>query len=544
MPAGENILELRGITKAFPGVSAVNQVNFNLKPGEVHAVVGENGAGKSTLMNILGGVLQPDAGDIYLEGKLTWFADAADAGRRGIAVVFQELSLVPMLSVAENIFFNRQPVTPIGFVASNRLNNDARQLLRLFELTVDPSTPVRELSVSYRQIVEVLKAVSLCPKILILDEPTSSLGAAEIERLFFNIRRLKSEGVSLIYISHHLPEIFQIADRVTVLRDGRNAGTFATSQVDEELLVKRMVGRELTNRYGAPGDAVGDYYFRFERTEGSRESIPNPADAGPNPGAAQISNTPALQYSARPNWRTSRKRLARAPGVRLDLRRGEILGIAGLIGSGRSELAMEMVGITPNPRCAVFLEGRRLSFRHPADAIRQGVLYVTEDRKELGLYLSMSVQDNCVAPTLRTYANRIGFLSARRIRSAALSARQRFRIATPSVGKLVGELSGGTQQKVLLAMWTNARPKVLVVDEPTKGVDVGAKSEIYRLLRELARSGIGIIMISSELQEILGLSDRIKVMRGGRFVAEFSRETASEEKLILAATGLATELTE
>jgi ABC-type sugar transport system ATPase subunit len=500
----ENILELRGITKDFPGVRAVNQVDFGLKQGEVHAVVGENGAGKSTLMNILGGVLQPDAGEIFLEGRLTQLADAADAGRKGIAVVFQELSLVPMLSTAENIFFNRQPITPIGFVASQRLNSEARQLLTLFKLKVNPTKPVRELSMSHRQIVEVLKAISLRPKILILDEPTSSLGAAEIDRLFLNIRRLKSEGVSFIYISHHLPEIFRVADRVTVLRDGRNAGTFSTSQVDEESLVKRMVGRELTNMYGEPRNRIGDYYFRFERSEDGPESI---------------------------------------PAIRLDLRQGEILGIAGLIGSGRSELAMEMVGVTPNRRSGVFLDGRRLSFRHPAEAIKHRVVYLTEDRKELGLYLSMSVQDNCVAPTLRDYATRAGFLSDSKISSAALNARKRFNIATPSVRKLVGQLSGGNQQKVLLAMWTNARPKVLVVDEPTKGVDVGAKSEIYRLLRELAASGVGIIMISSELQEILGMSDRIKVMRGGRFVAEFSRANATEEKLILAATGLTKELT-
>jgi ABC-type sugar transport system ATPase subunit len=503
MHTGENILELRGITKDFPGVRAVNQVDFELKRGEVHAVVGENGAGKSTLMNILGGVLQPDVGEIILEGKLSRFADAADAGRKGIAIVFQELSLVPTLSIAENIFFNRQPINPIGFVISKRLNCDVRQLLTLFELKVNPTTPVRDLSVSYRQIVEVLKAISLSPKILILDEPTSSLGAAEIERLFFNIRRLKSQGVSFIYISHHLPEIFQIADRVTVLRDGRNVGAYEIAEVDEESLVKRMVGRELTNMYGEPGDSIGDCYCRFERSENGT-----------------------------------------APPTRLDLRRGEILGIAGLIGSGRSELVMEMVGITPNRRGTVFLEGRRFSFRHPAEAINNGVLYVTEDRKELGLYLSMSVQDNCVAPTLRAFANRIGFLSGGKITSAAMNARKRFRIATPSVRKLVGQLSGGNQQKVLLAMWTNASPKVLVVDEPTKGVDVGAKSEIYRLLRELAGSGIGIIMISSELQEILGLSDRIKVMREGRFVAEFGRDTATEEKVILAATGLGKELAE
>src|SRR5260221_11199255 len=500
MQAGENILELRLVRKDFPGVRAVNQVDFELRQGEVHAVVGENGAGNSSLMSILGGVLQPDAGEIILEGTPTRFADAADAGHKGIGVVFQELSLVPMLSVAENIFFNRQPTTPIGFVASKRLNSEARQLLALFKLKVNPVRSVKDLTMEYRQIVEVLKAISLRPKILILDEPASSLGAADIDRLFFNIRRLKSEGVSFIYISHHLPEIFRIADRVTVLRDGRNAGKFSISQVDEEALVKRMVGPELTNMYGKPGNAIGDDYFRLERAEGGPES---------------------------------------ARAIQLDLRRGEILGIAGLIGSGRSELAFELVGVIPNRRSAVFLDGQRFSFRHPAEPIKQGVVYLTEDCKDLGLYLSMSVQDNCVAPTLRAYTNAVGLLSDEKISSAALVARRRFNIATPTVRKLVGELSGGNQQKVLLAMWTNAQPKVLVVDEPTKGVDVGAKSEIYRLLRELAASDIGIIMISSELQEILGMRERIKVMTDGRCVAEFRREAATEGKIILPATGLA-----
>jgi ABC-type sugar transport system ATPase subunit len=496
--SAENILELRRITKDFPGVRAVNQVDFDLRYGEVHGLIGENGAGKSTLINILGGVLQPDAGEIVLEGAPIQFAGPADAACKGIAVVFQELSLVPTLSLAENIFFNRQPITPIGFVSASRLNSSAQQLLSLFKLQINPATPVKNLSMGYRQIIEVLKAISLRPKILILDEPTSSLGAAEIDQLFLNIRRLKSQGVSFVYISHHLPEIFRVADRVTVLRDGRNVGTFTISQVDEESLVKRMVGRELTNMYGEAGNVIGDYYFHFERDDGGAEP---------------------------------------APAIQLDLRHGEILGIAGLIGSGRSELAMEMVGITPNRRSVIVLNGQRFSFRHPAEAIKEGVLYLTEDRKELGLYLSMSVRDNCVAPTLPAYASAIGFLSERKINAAADIARQRFNIATPSVRKPVGQLSGGNQQKVLLAMWTNARPKVLVVDEPTKGVDVGAKSEIYRLLRELAGSGIGIIMISSELQEILGMSDRIRVMRDGRFVAEFNRQDATEEKLILAATG-------
>jgi ABC-type sugar transport system ATPase subunit len=496
---GEHILELRAITKDFPGVRAVDQVNFDLRRGDVHAMVGENGAGKSTLMNILAGVFQPDAGDIFLDGKPTRFVDAADAARRGIAVVFQELSLVPTLSVAENIYFNRQPIDAVGFVASRRLKNAARQLLNLFRLDVDPARAVADLSLGNRQIIEVLKAISLRPRILILDEPTSSLSATEIDQLFDNIRRLKGEGVSFIYISHHLPEIFRIADRVTVLRDGRNVGTFTIAQVDEGALVRRMVGRELSNMYGEPSASVGETYFDFERS------------------ADDTKGTPELHL-----W----------------LRKGEILGIAGLIGSGRSEFAMEIVGIRPNRRTTVRLHGKRFRFHHPAEAIEQGVVYLTEDRKELGLYLSMSIQDNCAAPTLREYTSRLGFISDREIASAADVARARFNIATPTVRKPVGQLSGGNQQKVLLAMWTGAQPKVLIVDEPTRGVDVGAKSEIYRLLHALAASGIGIIMISSELQEILGMSDRICVMRNDRFVAEYSREEASEEKLILAATGL------
>ncbi len=500
--SGEHILKLRAITKDYPGVRAVDQVDFDLRRGEVHAVVGENGAGKSTLMNILGGVLAPDSGDIFLEDRPVRFLDAADAGRQGIAVVFQELSLVPSLSVAENIYFNRQPIDRIGFVASRRLHDATRQLLTLFDLDVDPAQTVAELSMGHRQIIEVLKAISLRPTILILDEPTSSLSAREIDRLFDNIRQLKSKGVSFIYISHHLPEIFQIADRVTVLRDGKNAGTSNISEVDEESLVKRMVGRELTNMYGRRTNRMEGAYFQVERAESET---------------------------------------TKAPQLGLVLHKGEILGIAGLIGSGRSELAMEIVGITPNGQCTVLLDGHPFRFRHPAEAIGQGVVYLTENRKELGLYLSMSIQDNCVAPTLRSYANRLGFISDRQISSAGLAARQRFNIATTSVRKLVGQLSGGNQQKVLLAMWTGASPRVLIVDEPTRGVDVGAKAEIYKLLRELAASGIGIVMISSELQEILGMSDRIVVMRNHRIVAEFNREQASEETLILAATGLSEE---
>jgi ABC-type sugar transport system ATPase subunit len=493
----DNILELRGVTKDFPGVRAVNNVNFELQRGEVHALIGENGAGKSTLMNILGGVLRPDAGEILLEGRPVRFANPAEANRSGIAVVFQELSLVPSLSIGENIYFNRQPRTVLGFVDWKLLDRQARELLRLVNLDIHPRHLVRELPVGRQQLIEILKALSLEPKILILDEPTSSLSADHTALLFAEIRRLKASGVSFIYISHHLLEIFQLADRVTILRDGNGIGTYAVNAVNEETLVKRMVGRELTNMYGTRASEIGQIFFRFAK----------PAPSGLEP-------------------------------IRFELRKGEILGIAGLIGSGRTELAMEIAGITPNAKATIELEGALPAIRHPAEAIRHGIAYMTEDRKQLGLYLSMSVRENNAAPSLQHFTNSLGLIRDGEITQCAVESRKRFNIATPSVRKTVVQLSGGNQQKVLLSMWVGVRPKVLIADEPTRGVDVGAKSEIYRHLRELASSGVGIILISSELQEILGMSDRILVMREGRFVAEFSQKQATEENIILAATGV------
>jgi ABC-type sugar transport system ATPase subunit len=493
----DKILELRGVTKDFPGVRAVNEVSFELKRGEVHALIGENGAGKSTLMNILGGVLQPDAGEILLENRPVRFTNPAEANRSGIAVVFQELSLVPSLSIAENIYFNRQPRTALGFVDWKLLDQQTREMLRLVHLDVHPRRLVRDLPVGRQQLIEILKALSLGPKILILDEPTSSLSADHTTLLFDKIRSLKASGVSFIYISHHLPEIFRLADRVTILRDGNQIGTYSVSAVDEETLVKRMVGRELTNMYGSRASEIGPTLFRFTK--------PSPSGIEP---------------------------------LRVELRTGEILGIAGLIGSGRTELAMEIAGITPNAEATIELGGKLLALRHPADAIGHGIAYMTEDRKQLGLYLSMSVRENNAAPSLPQFTNGWGWIRDREITRSAVASRKRFNIVTPSVRKAVVQLSGGNQQKVLLSMWVGVGPKVLIADEPTRGVDVGAKSEIYRHLRQLASSGVGILLISSELQEILGISDRILVMREGRFVAEFSHLDASEEKIIMAATGL------
>ncbi len=499
MPPDDVLLETRGIVKRFPGVVALDQVDFQLLRGEVHALVGENGAGKSTLMNILGGILAPDAGDVRLEGRPARFRDGHDAARAGIAVVFQELSLVRNLSIAENIFANRQPVNRFNLVDRVQMETETRRLLELFQLEVPPSRLVKHLSIAQRQVAEILKAMSLRPKLLILDEPTSSLTSVETRLLFENMRRMKAEGVSFIYISHHLPEIFQLADRVTVLRDGRRVATRRVDEVDEESLVRLMVGRELSNMYGRRSSDIGEAYFHVR-------------------GATR---RPAFQ------------------DVSFSLRRGEILGLAGLVGAGRSELARAIFGLERWDRGELQLEGRRLSIRAAPEAIAEGIGYLTEDRKEEGLYARMSVRDNIMAPSLARFAGRAGFMDDDAGCAFAEDCRARLAIATPSVLRRVGQLSGGNQQKVLFSAWMGIRPRVLLVDEPTRGVDVGARSDLYAFLRGLAAEGVGILLISSDLLEILGLSDRILVMRAGRVVEEMQRQEAGEERIIAAATGVA-----
>ena len=496
----DTVLEARKITKTFPGVRALDRVNLNLARGEVHALVGENGAGKTTLMHVLGGVYRPDSGAIVLDGRPVRFRSAHDAARAGISVVFQELSLVENLSVAENIFANRQAVWAGGLVDWRRLHAETRELLNRFSLDISPSMPLKHLAPAQQQAIEILKAISQRPKVLILDEPTSSLTALDTQLLFRNMDRLKAEGTSFIYISHHLPEIFQVADRVTVLRDGRYVDTVRASEATEASLVRLMVGRDLANIYGERRSSVGEPYFCVEGAAGSGFS-----------------------------------------DVTFSLRRGEILGVSGLVGAGRTQLARSIVGLEPMRAGALTLDGRRLTIRSPADAIGQRLAYLTEDRKDQGLFLRMTVRDNAIAPSLRAFAGRLGLMDEGRIDAHAESSRGKFGIVTPGIRQQVRNLSGGNQQKVLLAMWMGIRPRVLIVDEPTRGVDVGARSEIYALLRELAASGVGIVMISSDLLEILGLSDRILVMRGGRIAGEFTSQQATEEKVIAVASGVGQE---
>ncbi|MGE5610588.1 MAG: sugar ABC transporter ATP-binding protein [Bacillota bacterium] len=492
------VLQLHDIVKTFPGVRALDHARFELQVGEVHALVGENGAGKSTLMNIIAGVHQPDSGQIIYAGQPITLPNPHRAAEQGIAVVFQELSLAPNLSIAENIFANRQPTKGLNLIDWTKLHALTRNFLKLFELDIDPATPVKELSVAHRQVIEILKALSHRPCILILDEPTSSLTSRETRLLFDNIRRLKREGVSFIYISHHLSEVFEIADRVTVMRDGQYIDTFNIDQVDEETLVRKMVGRELTNVYGRRRTPIGEPFF-------------------------QVANA-------------TRKRAFQ--NISFTLRQGEILGLAGLVGAGRTELARALAGIEPLDAGQIFLDNHLLRIRTPQEAIRHRIGYLTEDRKDQGLFLRMPIRDNCVAPSLRHFASFLGWMNDTAIRNFAEHSRRNLKIATPGVWQRVANLSGGNQQKVLLSMWMGIAPKVLIVDEPTRGIDVGARSEIYTLLRSLASTGVGILMISSDLQEILGLSDHILVMRHGELVAEFPRENATEETLIAAATGV------
>ena len=501
-PTGRpTILEVRQIVKTFPGVRALDGVRLRLGQGEVHALVGENGAGKSTLIHVLGGVLTPDSGQIRLHGEAVRFRNAHDAALRGIGVVFQELSLSPNLSVAENIFANRQPVGRLNLVRRRRLNADAAELLEWFGCDMDPRTPVARLPIGTQQVVEILKAVSQRPRVLILDEPTSSLTGPDTQLLFRTIDQLKQAGTSLIYISHHLPEIFEIADRVTVFRDGKYVDTKKIADVTEASLVNMMVGREIDNIYGQRTAPIGEPYFRVHA-----------ASRGKAFG-----------------------------DVSFTLRRGEILGIAGLVGAGRTELGRGIFGVEPLESGRIELEDQTLAIRSPRQAIGRGIGYLTEDRKLQGLFLRMTVRDNCVAASLDRFAGRADLMTDRAVDRFAEDCRREFNIITPSIRQKVGNLSGGNQQKVLLAAWMGIRPRVLIVDEPTRGVDVGARSEIYASLRRLAADGVGIIMISSDLLEILGLSDRILVMRSGRLAGEFSASEATEEKIIACAAGVAEE---
>ena len=494
-----NVLTAENITKTFPGVLAVDQVSLSLGRGEILALVGENGAGKSTLMHVLGGSLRPEGGKIYLEGQEVSFGSPEDAIRSGISIVPQELSLVGSLSVAENIFANRQPVGLLNIINWQALYSETEAFLSRFELGINPRRLVKHLSMGQQQILEILKAISTNPKVLILDEPTSSLTESEAAYLLDSIRRLQQQGMSFIYVTHKLFEVFSIASRVVVLRDGKFVGSKGVDEVSENDLVAMMVGRQISNLYGdrqrrKPGEA----YFRVEGL--------------------------------------SRKR--RFKDVSFELRRGEILGIAGLVGARRTEIGRAIFGADQLDEGRVYLNGREIRIAQPHDAIKLGIVYLTEDRKAQGLFLTMSVENNLVAPNLEGFTSKAGALLRRKMGAYARGVVSEYSIDTPSIAKKVLNLSGGNQQKVLVATWMGLRPQVIIFDEPTRGVDVGARAEIYQKIQEFASEGTGVILISSDMAELIGMCDRIVVVHDGRITWEAGREDFSEAKILAHAAGL------
>jgi len=495
----QEVLRAENISKSFPGVLAVDNVSMALTRGEILALVGENGAGKSTLTQVLGGAQRPDSGRIVLDGEPVAFNSSQDAMRAGVSMVFQELSLVGSLSVAENIFANRQPIGRLNNIDWSRLYQDTQEFLSRFDLDLDPKNPVKQLSMGQQQILEILKAISINPKVLILDEPTSSLTESEIAYLFQNIRKLQEQGMSFIYITHKLSEIFQIASRVVVMRDGKYIGDRLVSEVTEDDLVAMMVGRQIVNLYGTASKAAsGDEYFRV----------------------------------------VGLSRKGRFEDVSFSLRHGEILGFAGLVGAGRTEVGRAIFGIDRKTAGRIFLHEEEIKITRPEDAIEKKIAYLTEDRKGLGLFLGMPVRENLIAPSLRSFAPSADLLNKRLIDKFANEMVEEFTIATPSISKKVLNLSGGNQQKCLVAMWIGIQPEVIIFDEPTRGVDVGARAEIYHKLREFAAKGTGIIMISSDLPELIGMCDRILIMHHGRIKGGVQRGNFSEELILRYAAGL------
>jgi ribose transport system ATP-binding protein len=506
-----SLLECIGISKAYPGVQALTEVNLRINPGEILAVVGENGAGKSTLMKILGGAEVADSGRILQEGREVALATVHQAEKHGIVLIHQELNLADDLDVAGNVFLGREPTWggPLRLI-KNSIYPEAEKITRRLGLDCSGRTQVARLSIGQQQLVEIARALSLQSRILILDEPTSSLTERETDRLFQVMRDLKKSAMGVIYISHRIKEVEEIADRVCVLRDGRNAGELGRDEIRHDAIVRLMVGRELKQ------------FFHRERRDLS------PPDTGGMKSAAR--SAPALEVR---NLRWSQQQ---AEPISFAIYPGDIVGVAGLIGAGRTELAETIFGVRPLLEGELLVQGRKVAIKHPADAIAAGICLVPEDRRRQGLVVPASVRNNISLASLDRLS-RFKVVLPRPDRELARTMCGRLNIRTPSIRQMVGLLSGGNQQKVVLAKWLSRTPGVLILDEPTRGIDVGAKSEIYALMDQLTQQGLALLMISSDLEEILGMSDRVLVMHQGRLAGEIHRPGLTEEAIMHLATG-------
>jgi len=496
-PRDPPVLQMRGISKRYPGARALDNASLEVRAGEVHVVLGENGAGKSTLMKILSGAVRADSGEVLLDGHPVELGSPLRARRLGISIIYQELSLVPHLSVADNIFLGKTPTRWAGMVDSGRMRTDARRILDGLGVAIDCDAPVHGLRLAQQQMVEVARALSDDARILVMDEPTSALSQREVGELFATIERLTAKGVAVVYISHRMDEVFRIGDRVTVLRDGRDVATRRIADVTPGQLVRLMADREVADHYPRRERCHGEELLRVDRLHGG--------------GLKDISFV---------------------------LRRGEILGIAGLVGAGRTRLARALVGADPVGERRVSVRGAPVRIESPADAARAGIGFLPEDRKQQGLVLRLSVERNVSLSHLSALA-RLGILDRAQERGEAEGSIASLRIRTPGPDQLVLNLSGGNQQKVVLAKWLAAHASILIFDEPTRGIDVAARQEIYLLMNRLVENGAGLIMISSDLPEVLGMSDRILVMRGGRVALEVAAEDATDARILQAALGVA-----
>jgi inositol transport system ATP-binding protein len=490
--SGAALLEVAGVRKEFPGVVALDDVSFRLKAGTVHALMGENGAGKSTLMKIIAGIYQPDSGTLRLRGADIRLASPLDALQNGIAMIHQELNLMPYMTVAENIWIRREPTTMLGFVDHAELHRKTAALFQKLNINIDPEVEVRDLSVANRQMVEIAKAVSYESDVLIMDEPTSALTEKEVKHLFEIIRDLQAQGKGIVYITHKMNELFEIADEVSVFRDGRYIGTRAASDVTRDQIIHMMVGREITQMFPKETVPIGDVHLSVR----------------------DLSLKGVFH------------------DVSFEVRTGEILGVAGLVGSGRSNVAEALFGVTPASSGEIWINGEKAIINNPGAAMKHGMAFLTEGRKETGCFLILDVQENMQMAILNQGFVKGGFVAETEVNKNCDEMKDALRVKTPDMHERVENLSGGNQQKVLIGRWLLTHPRILILDEPTRGIDVGAKAEIHKLITRLAGDGVAVIMISSEMPEVLGMSDRIMVMHEGRVTGFLDRAEADQVKIM------------